>query len=132
MAGGERIEIEGLLAKSLQKPCFMFPALREKLDAPNEKGVYINYSPDDEVLHVGRTPSAKGGLGQRLRNHLAGSSSFARIYLKRNGARLRDGYKFRCLVIKNSRHRALVEALGIVQLCLAHIGIAEKSDKLLS
>jgi hypothetical protein len=36
-----------------------FPAPRKKLDAPYGQGVYLIYSPQNKVLHVGRTYRGK-------------------------------------------------------------------------
>ena len=122
MRDKEEDKIEDLLADLLLEPCHRFPARGMKLEASNQKGVYIIYDPQDKVLHVGSTPHARGGLGQRLRDHLHGNSSFAVKYLHGDGVQLREGYKYRYMVIANGRQRALVEALGIGRLCPAHIG----------
>jgi len=87
--------------------------------------VYVIYNPKGTVLHVGRTPRAKKGLRQRLNNHLLGQSSFAHKYLKGRGNLLRKGYKFKYLVIKNPRERALVEAFSVGKLCPAHLGLGK-------
>jgi len=73
-------------------------------------------------MHVGSTPWAKRGIAQRLRDHLAGRSSFTAKMFNRDGSRLRNGYTFRCLPVQNDRHRALLESLAIGQLCPKHIG----------
>jgi hypothetical protein len=116
------IEIKELLAKLLREPFHLFPARGERLQASNRKGVYIIYDPQDNVLHVGSTPRAKGGLGQRLRDHLRGNSSFTVSHFRGDGSCLSEGYKYRYLVIEGGRRRALVEALGIGELCPVHIG----------
>src|SRR3981189_1497793 len=46
-----------------------FPPVRGRLEAPREKGVYVIYSPSGRIVHVGRTPRAKGGIAQRLKDH---------------------------------------------------------------
>jgi hypothetical protein len=114
--------IKKWLAKLTREKCYPFPDVREPLEATTEKGVYIIYSPQGRVAHVGSTPRAKGGVAQRLRDHLAGRSSFVQKQLKGDGSRLRKRYKFRYLVIGKGRDRALVEALGIGRLCPEHIG----------
>jgi hypothetical protein len=101
------------------------PAVRGRLEAPREKGVYVIYSPSGRIVHVGRTPRAKGGIAQRLKDHLADKSSFTNKHLMHEGSKLRRGYTFRCLVVKNGRKRALLEALGIGRLCPVHIGLGE-------
>jgi hypothetical protein len=116
----EQRKLRKLLTKLLNSECTEFPPAHERLDAPNRKGVYIIYSPQGKILHVGSTPYAKGGLAQRLR--LAGKSSFTKKKFNRDGSKLRAGCSFRCLVVKNDRQRALLEALGIGELCPEHIG----------
>jgi len=74
------------------------------------------------VLHVGSTPRARGGVAQRLKDHLAARSSFVIKALDGKGSRLRQGYRFQYLFVSNSRQRALLEALGIGVLCPRHIG----------
>lgn len=103
-----------------------FPKAGDRLDAPNEQGVYIIYSPSGKVLHVGRTYRGTNGLRQRLSNHLHAASSFTMQYLKGHGTRLRSGYKFAFLTVPKPRQRALFEALAIGLLCPAHLGVGEK------
>jgi hypothetical protein len=71
---------------------------------------------------VGSTPRAKGGIRQRLNDHLAGNSSFTIKHLKEDPLKLRGEYEFQCVVVSDSRLRALSEAYAIGQLCPAHIG----------
>jgi hypothetical protein len=122
MRNDESKEIQQTFSKLECAPLMKFPDPRGRLEAPNERGVYIIYSPQDEVLHVGSTPTGKGGLAQRLRDHLNGKSSFTRAQFEGNGSVLREGYRYRYLVVSNGRQRALVEALGIGSLCPEHIG----------
>ena len=93
------------------------------MEAPEAQGVYLIYGPKGRLLHVGRTPRAKRGLAQRLRDHLNGASSFVNQYLGGVGYRLRQGYAYKFLVVRNRRHRAILEALAIGALCPAHIGL---------
>ena len=104
---------------------YLFPEPHKKINAPNKRGVYIIYSPKGKVLHVGCTPKAKNGIAQRLRDHLNANSSFTNKYLKRNGSRLRSGYKYKYLVVSNPRLRAFLEAYAIGNLCPAHIGLGQ-------
>jgi hypothetical protein len=39
-----------------------------------------------------------------------------------DGSRLRGRYKFRCIVVRSDRQRALLEAYAIGFLCPAHMG----------
>jgi len=107
----------------------IFP-LKGKVNVSEKHGVYIIYSPSEIVLHVGNTPSGKGGLNQRLYNHVTRTSSFSRKYLKPKGISLRKGYKFRILEVSVPRTRALLEALTAGLLCPAHIGTGEKKSQL--
>lgn len=109
----------------IRSPMVSFPEARQSIDAPDAKGVYVIYSPRGKVLHVGRTPRGKKGLRQRLNNHLHAGSSFTIKYLDGYGVRLRNGYKFRCLVVENPRRRALLESYATGQLCPAHLGLGE-------
>jgi hypothetical protein len=97
--------------------------------APESRGVYVIYDPSGRVVHVGGTPRGKGGLAQRLENHLHSASTFTRKYppMKSDGSKLRDGYTFRCLPVSNDRLRAFLEAYAIGRLCPAHIGLHQLS-----
>src|SRR5260370_22041366 len=76
-----------------------FP-VRGGCNAPDRRGVYVIYSPKGKVLHVGRTPSARGGIAQRLGNHMSGASSFFEKCLMPNGFTLRHGSPFRLFVLE--------------------------------
>jgi len=107
---------------------YIFPKTGQ-INVNANHGVYIIYSPRNIVLHVGTTKRAKGGLNQRLYNHLTGASSFSNAYLKKKNISLRNSYKYRYLEVKDSRKRALLEALSIGLLCPKHIGTGEKLIK---
>lgn len=100
-----------------------FPKKGQSIDAPTKKGVYIIYNSKDQVIHVGRNKKAKAGLQQRLKNHLYGSSSLARNYLKPHQINLRAGYYYSYILVKDDRERALLEALSIGLLCPRYIGL---------
>lgn len=119
----EKKQLEQLFKQLISAPIELFPEFRHPLKAPKKRGVYIIRSPKGTVLHVGRTPSAKDGLYQRLRQHMSGSSSFVIQDLNRDGSQLRGNYWFQCLVVDNRRQRALLEAYAIGQLCPRHIGL---------
>ena len=120
---GERQEIIMLFESLLQQPKHIFPKLQHSLDVSVKHGVYI-ISRDEDVLHVGRTIRAKGGLQQRLKNHLQGKSSFARAYLSGDGNQLRrKGFAYQYLEVPDPRKRTLLEALAIGKLCPKHIGV---------
>jgi hypothetical protein len=95
-----------------------FPKLGEKPDAPKEPGVYVIYDRKNQVDHVGESTSIAG----RLRGHVSNASSYVNTSLGGRGDRLRRGYKFRCLKVKNPRERMLLQALAIGLLCPRHIG----------
>jgi hypothetical protein len=129
----ENRHIEELLNDLIRRPSYEFPkdGPMKDVGVSAKQGVYIIYSPKDSpkdsIVHVGRTQRGRGGLQQRLDNHLYGQSSFADEYLKGQGKKLRRGYKFRYLVVKNARRRALLEALAIGKLCPKHFGLGEKA-----
>lgn len=129
MATKDATQIRSLFSVLKRSKRRHFPRAGERLDAPNEQGVYVIYSPSGKVLHVGRTYRGTNGLRQRLSNHLHAASSFTESYLKGHGARLRSGYKFAFLEVSKPRQRALLEALAIGMLCPAHLGVGEKKMK---
>ncbi len=123
MSSREKNAVVRLFNKLTKAPLEFFPEPHQRLIAPDQRGVYIIYSPRGKVLHVGRTPRARGGIAQRLRNHLYTTSSFSKRFLKGKGHLLRGKYKFRCLIVDSSRKRALLEAYAIGRLCPAHLGL---------
>ena len=104
---------------------FTFPQTGN-VNVSDKHGVYIVYSQSDAILHVGTTKRGKEGLNQRLNNHISGTSSFRKEYLKPKEISLRDGYKFKYIEVENARTRALLEALTAGLLCPAHFGTGEK------
>jgi hypothetical protein len=116
-------EIKNLFDELYKQPKRLFPQDRKELDVPSEQGVYI-IRKNKTVLHVGRTTTAKEGIKQRLDDHLSGTSSFVKKYLKGNGKTLQeDGYTYQYLVLENPRKRALLEAYAIGMLCPEHLGL---------
>lgn len=113
--------IAGLFQKLCGSQYYEFTQQGLPGDVPTSHGVYVIYDPGGRALHVGRSIRAKRGLRQRLKNHLAGKSSFVRDYLH-DRTRLRDGYRFRYVTVYDARHRALLEAYATGHLCPAHIG----------
>ncbi|MCE1169387.1 MAG: GIY-YIG nuclease family protein [Sphingobacteriia bacterium] len=114
-------KVEELFGQLINSEYYLFPKPGNKIDAPNEKGVYIIFDSNCEVVHVGRTPRAKNGILQRLKDHLAGNSSFVKHYLNGDRLKLRQGYRFKCLVVQDERERALLEYYTIGHLCPKHI-----------
>jgi hypothetical protein len=123
---GEQAKVRAQLAKLKRARRHLFPNARARLDVPNEQGVYLIYSPDGEILHVGRTYRGTKGLRQRINNHLHAASSFTNEHLKGRGSKLRRGYKFSYVEIPEGRLRALVEAYATGTFCPVHLGISEK------
>ena len=121
----ERKTIRKLFNELTRAELHAFPSPRKKLEAPDRQGVYVIYSPRVKVLHVGQTPRGKKGISQRLYDHLCTRSSFTIKYMKKKGYLLRNGYKFRCVPVKNPRVRALLESYATGQLCPAHIGLGQ-------
>lgn len=118
-------KVKMLFDKLCLQPKQSFPQGRQRLDAPSTPGVYIIRN-GEIVLHVGRTLRGKGGIRQRLKNHLHGSSSFTKEYLKGGGATLREhGYTYQYLELECPRERALLEAYAVGTLCPKHIGLGE-------
>lgn len=99
-----------------------FPLDGARLNAPNERGVYLIFDPLGNVAHVGRTPSGRKGLYQRLSDHLRGASSFVNIFLGGDASVLRSGYRFSYVAVDDWRLRALLEAYTIGTLCPVHLG----------
>lgn len=121
-------QINAKFKELIRAPLHKFPKPWKRLDAPSEHGVYIIYSPGGKVMHVGRTLRGGKGLRGRLKNHLSGKSSFVRIHMKGLSHKLRGGYSFCCLPVKNARQRALLEAYAIGVLCPVHIGLGEETQ----
>lgn len=125
MAIDERARVAALFQDLVRAPQKPFPPSGHGPDAPTDLGVYVICSPHKKIVHVGQTQRGKAGIRQRLLNHLYGQSSFTEHYLDGEGSRLRKGYTFRCLIVRNARLRALLEAYAIGQLCPAHIGTGQ-------
>jgi hypothetical protein len=54
----EPLIIEGLFKKLTSSNFYMFP-IKGKINVSDRHGVYIIYNPQNEVLHVGNTPSGE-------------------------------------------------------------------------
>jgi len=122
---GERKAVRKLFAKLIGSEVSRFPKRGQRLAAPTRRGVYVIYDARGRVVHVGRTPTARGGIAQRLKDHMATASSFTRQYrpLRGDGSKLRGKYAFRCVVVESRRLRALLEAYATGQFCPDHIGL---------
>lgn len=105
-----------------------FPVARGALDAPRQPGVYIIRNRSSKVMYVGRTTRAKGGIHQRLRNHLAGRSVFVRE-LPQQADSLRKGFAFQYLPLVSDRSRALLEHLATGKLCPKHLGLGQRAEE---
>lgn len=116
-------KVKELFEKLLLAENRKFPLPKMALDATSERGVYIIYNPTGKVVHVGRTPRAKWGIYQRLKDHLSGKSSFTYNYLANNPNRLRRGFTFKYIEVKNVKIMAYLEAYAIGNLCPEHIGV---------
>lgn len=123
----ETIKIKNLFDALTKADKCSFP-ISGRLDITCEKGVYIIYDSQSNVAHVGNTPRGKKGLCQRLNNHIAGSSSFARDYLIPNNLSIREGFTYKVLEVPSARERALLEALTCGLLCPKHIGTGETKE----
>src|SRR5271169_65578 len=99
--------VEAKFAQLMRSPLRTFPASRHGLQETDKRGVYVIYGTHEKVLHVGGTLRARGGIRQRLSNHLYGLSSFTNKsqYLWKHGGRtlkdryayLREHCSYRCL-----------------------------------
>jgi hypothetical protein len=117
--------IEGLFEKLTSSNFHIFP-MKGKINVSDRHGVYIIYNPQNDVLHVGNTPSGRKGLNQRLYNHISCTGVFYDKYLKPNKIKMRGTHKFKYLEVKDIRQRALLEAYAAGNLCPAHFGTGEK------
>lgn len=115
-------EIMKLFNKLIDSQSYPFPKRGIRIDVTRKHGVYIIYNPNGKIMHVGRTLTAENGLNQRIQNHLTGTSSFRKEYLKPNGIDLRNRCGFKYIEVANARKRAFLEALSIGLLCPDHIG----------
>lgn len=120
----ERQKVEEVFTELCKQSKSQFPSKRKRLEAPSDPAVYV-IRKGEIVLHVGRTLRGKDGFYRRLKNHLYGSSSFTKKYLKGNGAVLRKRHTYQFVVVEDPRLRALVEAYAIGMLCPKHIGLGE-------
>ncbi len=121
----ENQEVKSLFTKLCVQLKQSFPRYRRNLNATSEPGVYI-IRKEENILYVGRTLRGSGGIHQRLKDHLYGSSSFTKKYLQGNGAMLReDGYTYQYFKLRDPRKRALLEAYATGVLCPQHIGLGE-------
>ena len=84
-------EILSLHQKLIISDFNFFPAKGTGIHVSNKHGVYLIFSPDDEILHVGTTKRGKNGLNQRLGNHRSGNSSFTIKFLNNQGQLLSAG-----------------------------------------
>ena len=119
----EREEISKLLHKLEEQPLWRFPQARQSLEAPKLHGVYVIRDRNKKVAHVGRTVRGKGGLAQRLKNHLAAQSSFVQQSLAGNGSKLRLGYTYQYIEVPDDRKRALLEFIATAWHCPEHLGL---------
>lgn len=121
----ESKEVKMLFDKLCAQAKRSFPKPHRPLDAPSKPGVYI-IRKKNTILHVGRTLRGKGGIHQRLKNHLHGSSSFTNVYLEGKGVTLREGgYTYQYLELEDPRKRLLLEAYVVGKLCPEYIGLGE-------
>lgn len=117
--------IERLFGELDRQPAHAFPEKRRRLNAPSSRGVYIILNSSSRVVHVGMTPRARGGIAQRLKNHLYGQSSFTAEYLKGDGSSLRGRYSYKYVTVDSPRMRTLLEAYAVAHLCPEHLGLGK-------
>jgi len=116
--------VEVLFRKLRRSRRRVFPQKKSQLGASKRQGVYLIYNKRGRVVHVGRTPRARGGIRQRLHDHLSDRSSFTTKYLKRKAYRLwKERFQYQYVVVSSRRRRALLEMYAIGRLCPAHLGL---------
>jgi len=120
MSKKKRNKITGLYDKIIVSELLKFPRTG-KICSSSKLGVYIIYQGSHKVLYVGNTPRGKNGLNQRLYNHITGSSSFSKNYLKHHNIDLRKVGKYRHIEVVDPKERAYLEALTIGNLCPDYI-----------
>jgi hypothetical protein len=124
----ERNRVEILFDSLEARPRCKFPAAAGHVEAPKDAlGVYVIRNAEGIVVHVGRTTRARNGIHQRLRNHLAGKSSFVRSMLDGNGGLLRGSYTYQFLEVADARERALLEHLATGRHCPLYLGLSKES-----
>ncbi|MCE7995311.1 MAG: hypothetical protein HEP71_25260 [Roseivirga sp.] len=121
-------KIESLFQELVNSSMHCFPA-KGRVRVSEKQGVYIVYSKQNQVLHVGRTDGGENGLDQRLYNHIAGESVLRKNYLRPNGINLRQGGSFRFVNLEDYRGRVFLEALAIGKLCPAYIGKGREAHR---
>jgi len=132
-AKDERERISGLLEALNSQALHRLPDKGPPNDVPDDQGVYVIRSPEQEVLHVGRTTRGTRGLRQRLRDHLYAQSSFVNIFLKGDKSVLRrPGHAFQYLVVPCDRERALLEHLATAWHCPKHLGLGAEANSRLA
>jgi len=121
----ESLYINRLFQKLISSNFFIFP-IKGKLNATDNHGVYIIYTPEDLVVHVGSTPSGKKGLNQRLYNHISCTGMLYHNYLKVLNIEMRGTHKFKFLIVSDPRKRALLESFTAGILCPIYFGTSQK------
>jgi hypothetical protein len=127
----EQETVEKLFTRLIRSRAVVFPEKGPVRQGQKKQGVYVILSPRGKPLHVGRTLRGKGGLAQRLNNHLHNQSSFTTHFLGRNGGKLRRGYRFRYLLVRARRTRALLEACAVGQLCPKYLGLGKRKGNMI-
>ena len=122
MGGTEQDAVKNLFDRLNSASTTAFPEAHKPLRVPEKHGNYIIISPGGGIVSVGRTTRGKHGLRGRLKNHLAGQSSFSRKHLGGKGSSLRSKYSYKYVCEADPRLRALLEALATGILCPEYLG----------
>jgi hypothetical protein len=123
----KRRKVKELLSQLNKQPKCPFPPSRQKLSVPTAHGVYVIRNKQHRAMHVGRTLYGQDGLLQRLKNHLAGKSSFVRACFHGKGASLRRGFTYQFLKVADAEQRLLLEYAATVWHCPKHLAVGSKS-----
>jgi hypothetical protein len=121
----DNARVRGHCWRLRRAPRVSFAKSGHALDCPRCQGVYLIFDPAGKVAHVGRTTRAKAGLAQRLKDHLAGRSSFVINFLKNNPDTLGRGFSYSFIEVAEPRLRALLEAYATGVLCPQQLGTGE-------
>jgi len=122
MTESENIKL--LYDQLLQSKPHKFPTTGP-LDITCKLGVYIIFNSKGVVSHVGNTRNGKKGLCQRLNNHLNGTSSYRKNFLRPRNLSVRNGFTYKLIEISSGRHRVFLESLACGLLCPEYIGTHE-------
>ena len=125
-------EAEYLVNTSKKSESRPFPSKRKRGGwdgVATDPGVYAILDPNGIVAHVGRTANASEGITSRLKDHLAGQSSFVDVGLKGDRDRLRRGWSFAFRRVDDPEIRARTEVIATAMLRPLHLGTGKREKR---